>query len=381
MPLTYAARNVLARKASTAVTTIAVAVAVLVFVVMAATAEGIGRVATSTGSPANLLVMSAGAASAEVSYLDRATLLRARDLPEVARGAQGEPLASAELISAQPIRLDNATSEGEARYVTLRGVTRSAFAVHDGLEITAGRYPESADEVLVGRLLARTLGGVGVGERVVIGADSYEISGMLEAGGQIFDGEAWVDLDALQSRTGRRFVSVLVIRLAQTENGEASASELEARRGLNVDARPEQEYYRDIQRVSVPFVYLGNLIGLILGLGAALAAMNTLYAATSRRIRELATLRALGFGRAYVGGTVLLESVLVGALGGLLGGGLALAFDGFALNLLGLSFELSVRPDNLGRGIALALTIGTLGGLLPARAALGLRIVAALRQA
>jgi putative ABC transport system permease protein len=78
---------------------------------------------------------------------------------------------------------------------------------------------------------------------------------------------------------------------------------------------------------------------------------------------------------------MLLESLVVGVIGGLAGAGLALYFDGFALNLLGLSFVLSMPLATVAQGFSLALLIGVLGGVLPAYAALRLQIIQALRQA
>jgi putative ABC transport system permease protein len=135
-----------------------------------------------------------------------------------------------------------------------------------------------------------------------------------------------------------------------------------------------------VQRGAIAFVFLGNLIGALLGLGAVVAGANTTYAAMARRIREMGTLRALGFGRRSVGSVLLVESILIGVAGGVGGAALALLFDGFGLSLMGLAFELEVTPAALGRGLLLALAIGVLGALLPARAASRLEIVEALRR-
>jgi putative ABC transport system permease protein len=381
MPLIYAGRNALARRTSTAVTVVAVGVSVMVFSIMSATADGIASVATASGSPANLLVLAAGAASAELSYLEREALFRARELPGLARDARGEAVASAELVVPRRVRrADAPEGPGGGRYATVRGVTPAAFAVHDGVELSSGVYPRAGDEVLIGELAAKTFGGVRAGDMLWIGARAYRVSGSFRAKGQVFAGEIWTDLDALRSATGQSGASALVLRVDDELQVANLARELEGRRGLRVSARAEPEYYREIQNLALPVMFLGNTIGLFLGLGAVLAGMNTMYAAMSRRTRELATLRALGFGRWYVGGTLLLESVLIAAGGGALGAGLALAFDGLAVNLVGLAFELEVRGSNLLRAAALALLVGALGGALPARAALRLRIADALRQ-
>jgi putative ABC transport system permease protein len=379
MPLIYAGRNALARKTSTAVTTLAISISVMVFLVMSATAAGIAAVATSTGSPSNLLMLAAGAASAELSFLDRSALYRARELPGLARDARGEPLTSPELVVPRRVRRGDAPESAAGRFVLVRGVTPAALQVHDGLELASGSYPDDPDEILVGELLARTLGTTRIGDTLWVGSRRYRVSGTLRAEGQIFAGELWVDLDGLRSATGQRGASSLILRVDDVRDVPRLAGELERGRGLRVSARPEPDYYRDLQQVALPVVALGNTIAFILGLGAVMAGMNTMYAAMSRRTRELATLRALGFGRWYVAGTLLLESVLIAAAAGALGTALAFTFDGIAINLLGLAFELRVQSESLARGAVLALAIGALGGLLPARAAFTLRIHAALR--
>ena len=147
-----------------------------------------------------------------------------------------------------------------------------------------------------------------------------------------------------------------------------------------MSAKTEPEYYAQIQRASTAFVYLGNLIGALLGLGAVVAGANTMYATMSRRIREMGTLRALGFGRWRVGAALLLESAMVSLLGGAIGVLLAFAWNGIAFSLVTISFELAIGPANAAQGIAMALAIGAAGGFLPARSAARLEIVAALRH-
>ena len=378
--LTYAYRNVLARKASTTVTTLGVAISVTVFVVMAATAAGIGRVAVSTGSPLNLMVLSDGATSAEVSYLDVQTLQRARLLPGIARDERGDALASVEYLLVRTFRRDPEGRGDEDPLVTVRGVTPRAFDVHEGVRLESGRFPTETGEILVGSILARKQG-FRLGDEVWLGSQRSVITGLIDASGQIFAGEIWANIDDLRSRVSRNGASTLVVRAASLEGVDSLEQELSTAPGLAVNAKREPSYYGEIQKVTAPVAALGNFIAVILGFGAVLAGMNTLYAAMSRRTRELGTLRALGFGRWFVGGTLLLESILVAGIGGVVGGGMALLFDGFALNLLGVAFELRVDSEMLSQGGFLALLVGLGGGVFPAAGALRLEIIQALRQA
>ena len=382
LPFAYAWRNVLARKLSTAVTLLCVAVSVMVYVVMISTADGIERVAVSSGHPHNLVVLSTGANSAESSRLAPPSIPVIRHFPGIARDNNGEPLASVELLSAQELRrVDEVENEEAGRFTPIRGVTPSAFQVHSGSHLVAGRLPREPGEILIGRLLARELGGVGVGDSLSFAERVHRVVGVFEARGQIFESEVWVELASLQAMLDQRDVSQVVIRAADPGRLPDWKEALSESRRVQVDVRLEPDYYADMGRGSRAFSYLGNLVGFLLGLGAIAAGMNSTYAALSGRVREMGTLRALGFGRSSVGLTLLAESCLIGGLGGLLGILLALFFDGFAMSLMGLAFELRVRPASLGEGLVLALAIGLVGGLLPARSAARLEIVEALRHA
>jgi putative ABC transport system permease protein len=379
LPFRYTWRNLLARRGSTAITAAGVAVSVMAYVVITATAAGITRVAVGTGHPHNLIVLSEGATSTEGSRLTRGAVETIRYFPGVARDARGEPLASPELLTNHAVPRRGAGAEAGARFTSVRGVTPSALAVHDGVRVTSGRFPSQPGEVMLGRLLAPALG-ASLGDAIEFGGRPHRVSGVFEARGQIFEGEVWMPLEQLAAEQDQREVSAVVLRVAQPLALPDVLEALKSSRLLKAAVRPETEYYAEVQRGAVAFVYLGNLIGALLGLGALLAGMNQSYAAMARRVREMGTLRALGFGRASVGALLLVESALVGAAGGAAGAALAAGFDGFAMNLMGLAFELDVTAGGLARGLALALAVGVCGALLPARAAARLEIVEALRR-
>jgi ABC-type lipoprotein release transport system permease subunit len=382
LPLRYAWRNALARRGATAVTVIGVAISVMVYVVMGATADSLGGVAAGTGDPANVVVLSKGSGSAESSRLDTPTVNGVRFAPGVLRDADGAPLASVEMLGMRRIPLPGADPDDPAsqRYINVRGFTPDAFRVHPSVRLLAGRLPSAPGDVLIGRLLPESLGDVGIGDELWIEGRRHRVVGAFGAGGQLFESEIWVALEDLRGGSGRREASAVVLRTAGATEAEALVEALENSRRLSVSARTEPEYYARLQRASIAFIYLGNAIGALMGLGAIVAGANTMYATMSRRIREMGTLRALGFGRWRVGASLLLESGVIAALGGVLGVGLAFACDGLAFSLVSLSFELAVGPEHAMRGMTMALAIGFIGGFLPARSAARLEIVAALRH-
>jgi putative ABC transport system permease protein len=382
LPLRYAWRNAWAHRGASAVTVFGVAISVMVYVVMTATASSLSGIAASTGDPANVVVLSKGASSAESSRLDAPTVTAARYAPGVSRDASGEPLASVELLGMRRIPLPGLPPDDPAsqRYMTLRGVTPAALLVHPGVRVAAGRFPTAPGELLIGRLVPETLGAIRVGSELSIEGRPHRVVGVLAAEGQVFESELWMTLEDLRGRSGDREASAVVLRTAGPRAAAQLVEQIERSRQVNASAKTETDYYAQMQRISQAFVYLGNLIGALLGLGAVVAGANTMYATMSRRIREMGTLRALGFGRWRVAAALLLESGLVSLLGGAIGVALAFAWNGIAFSIVNLSFELAIGPADAAAGMAMALVIGAAGGLLPARTASRLEIVAALRH-
>jgi cell division protein FtsX len=382
LPLRYAWRNAWAHRAASAVTVFGVAISVMVYVVMGATADSLKGIAASTGDPANVIVLSKGSSSAESSRLDAPTVAAARFAPGVERDASGEPLASVELLAMRRIPIPGFPPDDPAaqRFMALRGVTPAALLVHPGVRIAAGRFPAASGEILMGRLVPENLGAVGIGSEIAIEGKPHRVVGVLAAEGQFFESELWMTLEDLRGRSGEREASAVVLRTAGAQAAAQLVDRIERSRQVNAAAKTEPDYYAQMQRVSTAFVYLGNLIGGLLGLGAVVAGANTMYATMSRRIREMGTLRALGFGRWRVGAALLLESGMVSLLGGAIGVLLSLAWNGIAFSIVSLSFELAIGPANAAHGLAMALVIGAAGGFLPARSASRLEIVAALRH-
>jgi len=383
LPFRYAWRNALARKGATAVTGFGVAISVMVYVVMGATADSLAGVAAGTGDPANVVVLSKGSSSAESSSLDMPTVNGARFAAGVLRDADGAPLASVEMLGMRRIPLPGALDPDDPaaqRYVNVRGFTPEAFRVHPSVRLLAGRLPTAPGEVLIGRLLPESVPGVEIGGELRIEGRPHRVVGVLGAGGQLFESEIWASLEDLRGSSGKREASAVVLRTAGAAEAAALVESLETSRQLSVSSRTEPDYYARLQHASTAFIWLGNVVGALMGLGAIVAGANTMYATMSRRIREMGTLRALGFGRWRVGASLLLESGVVALLGGALGVGLASACDGLAFSLVSLAFELDVGAGHALRGMGMALAIGLVGGFLPARSASRLEIVAALRH-
>jgi len=212
---------------------------------------------------------------------------------------------------------------------------------------------------------------------------------VFEAGGSVSESEVWTDLPVLQG-VYRRGNSVQVVRAQLTSPAalQTVKANLEADRRVNVSVRSEQQFYADQSRILIALVkYVGTTIAVLMGIGAVFAALNTMYSAVSSRTREIATLRALGFGAAPVVTSVLLESVVLGLLGGIVGGVLVyLVLNGYQASTLNwasfsqITFAFTVTPRLLVTGLGYSLILGFVGGLLPGLRAARMPVTAGLRE-
>jgi putative ABC transport system permease protein len=308
------------------------------------------------------------------------------DAPGVVRTPEG-PAASAELfvVLNLPMR-----SSGTDANVPLRGVQDAAFRVRNNLRLMAGRrFEPGRNEVMVGRGAAMQFAGLDLGARLKLGRMEWTVVGIFAADGGVAESEIWTDAPVLQGayHRGNSYQSV-VARLNSPEELDRFRQALQSDPRLNVKVLRQTDYYWEQSRVVYNLITgLGSIIAGLMGIGAVFGALNTMYSSVAARTREIATLRALGFGSGPVVVSVLLESVLLALVGGTLGGTLAYAiFDGYRAATMNwqsfsqVAFAFAVTPDLLLKGILYAAGIGLLGGLFPAIRAARLPVVAALRE-
>jgi putative ABC transport system permease protein len=214
-----------------------------------------------------------------------------------------------------------------------------------------------------------------LGDEVRFGRGAWRIVGLFEAGNTAFDSAIWVDVNQLASDYRRPVYSSILLRATNEAAVRALCERIEQERRFPMIAQPEIEYYREQTRVAGPIRALGMFLALMLGIGAGFAAMNTMDAAVASRTREIAVLRALGFRRRQIGRAFLLESALLGLVGGALGSALALPMHGLTTGAANwetfseLVFAFRVTPELMFTGIVFAMLMGVFGGALPARRA------------
>jgi len=363
---------------------IAGVVAVLVGVL--SIAEGF-RAAMRPSSPADIaIVLRAGSDSEMTSGLSREETRLIADAPGVARTADG-PLASAELFVI--INLPKRSTGTDAN-VPLRGVEQSAAAVRGDFRIVAGKmFQPGRDEVVVGQGAARAFAGLDVGSRIQVGQTDWLVSGIFAGGGGSAESEIWADAAVLQPafRRGDSFQSVYA-RLTSPEAFTEFKDALTSNPQLKVKAMLLSEFLADQSSMIITFIRsLGVMIAALMALGALFGALNTMYSAIAGRTREIATLRALGFGSSPIILSIMLESLALALIGGAVGGAIAyFAFNGFQAATINwqtfsqVAFAFRVTPQLLVSAIIWAAGIGLLGGLFPAIRAARLPIASALRE-
>lgn len=374
------------RLGSVAATLVGIAGVVAVLVGVLSIAAGFQQVMSASGSPDAAIVLRSGADTEMVSGFGREQTRIIADAPGLARTTNG-PVASAELFVI--INLPKRSTGTDAN-VPLRGVEPPAFLVRDQLKIVRGRpFEWGKNEVIVGVGAAEQFAGLELGGTVQVGRFAWPVVGIFSAGGGAAESEIWTDATVLQDayNRGETYQSVYA-RLSAPESFDQFKDALTRDPRLSVKVLRQTDYYADQSTAMTKLITtLGVLIAFLMAVGAVFGALNTMYSAVAARTREIATLRALGFGAGTVVVSVLFESLLVAWVGGLCGAGLAyLAFNDFHTATMNwqsfsqVTFAFRVTPELLLRGLVWALLIGLVGGLLPAVRAARLPIAAALRE-
>jgi putative ABC transport system permease protein len=374
------------RRGSVAAAVFGVAGVVGVLVGVLSMAAGFKLTMASSGSPDSAIILRSGADSEMVSGFGPEETRLIADAPGVARGKNGS-LASAELFVI--INLAKLSSGTDAN-VPLRGVEPAAFEVRDEVKFVQGRpFEWGKNEIVVGAGAAQEFAGLEVGKKLRVGRNEWAVVGMFTARGGTAESEIWTDARVLQAayNRGNSFQSVYA-RLTSPGAFQSFKDALTTDPRLNVKVERQSDYYAEQSTlVTTLITTLGVLVAALMAVGAVFGALNTMYNSVSARTREIATLRALGFGSGAVVVSVMLESLVIALLGGAVGALIAyVAFNGFHTSTVNfqsfsqVTFAFKVTRDLLVQGIVWATLIGLIGGLLPAVRAARLPIASALRE-
>jgi putative ABC transport system permease protein len=356
------------------------AAAIGVLIAILSLAAGYAELQRRTGDPGRAIILPQTADTEGAGAIRRDTLGDIMAMPGIARDKDGASLADPEYVS---ILLANRRPAGRAPgLATLRGVGRKALALRPELKIVSGRmFRPGARELIVGMALQPEFRGFDVGDKVIMQDGQWPVVGSFTTGGDILEGQIIGDAAVLMSAAKRNAFNSVIVRLDGPNGLKALQQALAARPRLAVRAERQSEYYQRTSQDTAGFFHaVAYAVGGIMALGALFGALNTMYSAVGARTREIATLRALGFGGLAVAVSVIVESVLLALAGALIGIGLAWAlFNGQGYAFGEVLFHLAVSPALVAVGLGWALAVALLGGILPAIRAARLPVVDALR--
>jgi putative ABC transport system permease protein len=281
-------------------------------------------------------------------------------------------------------------STGTDANVQIRGVSPNVFDIRKFAKITGGRtFQPGLTELIAGKNASKTYLGLTLGNTLEMAGGHWKVVGIFDAGGSAFDSEIWCDsrvLNDVLKRPANIFQSVTV-HLVSPDAFRAFKDALTSDPRLNVDVTREVDYYAKQSTVMTTLItVLGGLVAIIMAIGAVFGALNTMYSAISERGREIATMRALGFNASSVVISFLFEALLISLVGGILGCLVVLPLNGLTTSTMNfqtfsnIAFAFKITPDLLLKGIFFALTMGVIGGLLPAIRAASLPVATALRE-
>jgi putative ABC transport system permease protein len=381
----YNLRSMVVRKGTAAMTAMGIAMVVAVFVMTLAIAQGFQATLVASGSLQNAIILRKAATSETVSAVLRSEVPLIENFPQIARGTDGRPLASPELvvIIAVPRQSDNQPAN-----VPVRGVGQKAFEVRDTIKFVEGRrFAPGTREINVGKLAVARFKGLTLGSDVRFGSNVWRVVGVFTADDASFESEVWGDVDLMQPAFQRTGYQSMTVRLTDPSAFESFEAVMAADPRLGLRPQREQDYYAaQSAPLTAAIRVFGVFVTLILSIGAMFGAMNTMYAAVAYRTREIGTLRALGFSRSRIITAFLAESIALALIGGVIGCILALPVHGLSTGTTNFSsfsevaFKFRITIGLLFGGLIFSALMGTLGGLLPAIRAARIPVARALRE-
>jgi putative ABC transport system permease protein len=384
IPLSYNIRNLVVRKTTTIMTAVGIALTVSVLLAVLALVAGLRSAFANTADPLHVLVLRKGGNAELTSLVTQQSFQVIKAFPGIAKGADGQPLASLEVVSV--INLQSPENPNGMN-VTLRGLPTAGIQLRH-LKLKEGKwFTPGQREVVVGKNVEKRYPNAKLGQQLRFGKGLWTIVGILDGGQSAYNSEIWGDAAQVSSDFNRS--NTLSSTLLQADNEVAAQSLIHAlgdERRLTVDAMTEQNYYSQQTISALPVQFLGIFVSIIMAVGSCFAAMNTMYAAVARRATEVGTLRVLGFSRGSILLSFFVESLLLSIVGAIIGILIVLPLNnvttgiGNFITFSETSFNFHVTPQIMLEGVIFALFMGAIGGFLPARQAAKKEILTALRE-
>src|SRR6266496_1998061 len=384
IPFSYNFRNLMVRKTTTVMTSVGIMLSVAVLVASLALVNGLRTVFANTGHPLQLLVLRNGGTSELGSLIPTDSFEILRSKAGIAVNGKGEGLVSPELVNVANLpSVDNP----KGMNITVRGINQVGIGMRS-VGLTDGRWFRSGQrEIVIGKSVVRRYPTARLGGRIRFGKGEWEIVGVMDGGQSALNSEIWGDFNQIASDYNRQdSASSVLVRATDPVTLDALKHSIEDDRRLSSTAIPEREYYANQTASGAPLEFLGIFVAVAMAIGSGFATTNTMYAAVTKRSKEIGTLRTLGFSEGNILLSFLTESVLIAVLAGVLGCVLVLPLNwvtsgvGSFVSFSEIAFRFRVGPTTIASGVIFSVVLGVLGGVLPARAAAKKEIIAALRE-
>ncbi len=386
IPLSYNARSLAVRWASSTMAGLGIALVVMILFILFGFVDGMRRTVASTAESGNYILLSSGAEAEPNSVIMQPQLELLHAMPQFATEQSGAPLISPEVVAGLNVNPGHA----KTMFVYLRGVKPIAYNVHRNMKLTSGHWPiPGAGEWAVGRKLVAKFPALSPPAKFHFGRRNWTIVGIFADDDSARESEIWADVDDLFNdyhHKNRGIANVLHVVMRPGELSSITET-LKKDPRLPLHAESEKEFYATQNQIADQFQSYGMILAAILAIGAVFGGMNTMYAAVARRSREIGVLRALGFGPGNVLASFVAESAMLGLAGAIIGeiiGLLVADATGLNSNLMNvglLIFRFHLGARAIAAGLIAGILIGVIGGLLPAWRASAIGISAALREA
>jgi len=388
IPFSYSLRSLARRPLTSIVTVGGLSLVVFVFAAMLMLSRGVHDAMAMNGSPDNALVLRDGATSEAVSSVTRDQYRLLSAVPEIATDGQGNSLIAGEMVVICNLPRSDAGPGAPGANVGLRGIMPTSLAIRDTVKLVKGRLPRPGTlEVMVGAAVEGRYEGSRLDESLSFARRQWPVVGVFTADGSAFESEIWGDEQNVADAFNRQGYSDAVLRLKDKGSLASLTARLAADPALSTLKPWREDLFFDAQSDTLRtfIVGLGTFVTVIFAIAAGFGATVTMYSQVSNRLREIGTLRAIGYRRFPVLRVFLREAVLLSVIAGIIGTAAAslLTLASFsALNqqsFTQITFHFHFSPDVATKALVFSVAMGVLGGFLPALSAARQLIVNAVR--
>ena len=386
IPFNYIFRNLWTRKLTTLLTAGGMALVAFVFAAVLMLDAGLNRTMVGTGSVDNVVFIRKGAETEIQSGVTRDQAALVESQPQVARGSDGNAMASKESLVLISL---TKTGQDKGSNIVTRGVSPMAQVLRPQVKIVQGRmFQPGSSEIVVGKNIHEEFDGVAIGQKLRFAQREWLVVGTFDAGKSAFDSEVWGDVEQLMQAFRRVNYSSVIVKMTSVDSFDALVKAVQDDIRIALDGKRERLFYEDQSRALSTFIsFLGIFLSVIFSVGAMIGAAITMYSSVAMRTGEIGTLRALGFRQPSILVAFLIESLLLGFVGGVAGLACAAFLQSITISTMNfqsfsqLAFSFLLTFKIVLQTLVFSLVMGFVGGFLPAVKAARMKIVDSLRAA